>query len=62
MSHPEDSPYAVFGPENAAGGWDAGFLADPELKTVELPESFDLPAADPWLELASRELARRLGY
>jgi hypothetical protein len=65
MSHPEDSPYAVLGPESAAGGWDAGFLADPVLHPVELPGSLDLPAgwvADPWLGLASRELAKRLGY
>jgi len=65
MSHPEDSPYAVLGPEGAAGGWDAGFLGAPELRTVELPDSLDLPdgwAADPWLILASRELGKRLGY
>jgi hypothetical protein len=65
MSHPEDSPYASLGPDSAAGGWDAGFLAAPELRAVELPESLDLPdgwAADPWLGLASRELAGRLGY
>ena len=65
MSHPEDSPYALLGPETAAGGWDAGFLGDPELRAVELPRSLDLPAgwaADPWLVLAARELAKRLGY
>jgi hypothetical protein len=65
MSHPEGSPYAVLGPAGAAGGWDAGFLAAPELRSAELPESLDLPDgwnADPWLGLASRELARRLGY
>ena len=65
MSHPEDSPYAVLGPETAAGGWDAGFLGNPELRAVELPRSLDLPAgwaADPWLVLAARELAKRLGY
>jgi hypothetical protein len=65
MSHPEDSPYAVLGPESAAGGWDAGFLGAPELREVELPDSLDLPdgwAADPWVALASRELAKRLGY
>lgn len=65
MSHPEDSTYAVLGPESAAGGWDAGFLSSPGLKRVEEPDSLDLPGgwcADPWLDLASRELARRLGY
>jgi hypothetical protein len=65
MSHPEDSPYALLGPENAAGGWDAGFLRAPERRAVELPDTLDLPegwAADPWLTLASRELGKRLGY
>jgi hypothetical protein len=65
MSHPEDSPYAVLGPDGAAGGWDAGFLDSPRLRRVDLPPSLDLPegwSADPWLELAARELARRLGY
>jgi hypothetical protein len=65
MSHPEDSPYAVLGPESAAGGWDAGFLSSPSLKRVEEPDSLDLPdgwCLDPWLGLASRELATRLGY
>jgi hypothetical protein len=65
MSHPEDSPYAALGPQAAAGGWDAGFLDSPELKPVELPDSLELPAswcADPWLALATRDLARRLGY
>lgn len=65
MSHPEGSPYAVLGPDGAEGGWDAGFLGAPELRAVELPSSLDLPdgwAADPWLGLAARELARRLGY
>ncbi len=65
MAHPEDSPYAVLGPATASGGWDAGFLADPVLRAVELPGSLDLPegwGADPWLDLVSRELATRLGY
>jgi Sulfotransferase family len=65
MSHPEDSPYAVLGPESAAGGWDEGFLRDPVLRRAELPESLDLPAgwvADAWLDLAARQLATRLGY
>ena len=55
----------MLGPESAAGGWDAGFLAAPELRSVELPESLDLPdgwAVDPWLGLASRGLARQFGY
>jgi hypothetical protein len=65
MTHPEDSPYAVLGPTGALGGWDAGFLSDPALHRVELPETLELPAgwiADPWLNLASRDLAKRLGY
>jgi hypothetical protein len=62
MLHPEESPYAALGPENAAGGWDEGFLRDPRLRRVDLPRSLDLPAADPWLGLAARELATRFGY
>jgi len=62
ITHPEDSPYAALGPDNAAGGWDEGFLRDPRLRPVELPRSLDLPAADPWLGLAARQLATRFGY
>ncbi len=65
MTHPERSPYARTGPQGAAGGWDQDFMLDPSLRCTELPASLDLPAGwhiDPWLELASRELAIRLGY
>jgi hypothetical protein len=65
MTHPERSPYAGTGPEGAAGGWDQGFMLDPVLREAELPDRFELPAdwiVDPWLSLASAELAARLGY
>jgi hypothetical protein len=65
MTHPERSPYARTGPLGAAGGWDQDFMLDPALRPTGLPASLDLPAdwvVDPWLELASRELAGRLGY
>ena len=65
MLHPERSPYAGTGPDGAAGGWDQGFMRDPVLRRTELPVRFELPAGwivDPWLTLASAELAARLGY
>ncbi len=65
MRHPERSPYARTGPEGALGGWDAGFMHDPLLRTAELPASFDFPSnwiLEPWLQLASLELATRFGY
>ena len=65
MRHPERSPYARTGPQGAAGGWDHDFMLDPSLRRTQLPATLDLPArwnVDPWLELASRRLANRLGY
>jgi hypothetical protein len=65
MTHPESSPYARIGPQGAAGGWDNGFMRDPVLRKTELPKRFDLPVewnVDPWLTVASFELAARLGY
>ncbi len=65
MRHPERSPYARTGPKGALGGWDAGFMRDPVLRTAEVPTSFDSPAEwilEPWLQLASFELASRFGY
>jgi hypothetical protein len=65
MRHPERSPYARTGPKGALGGWDTGFMRDPELRTTELPSSFDFPTdwtLEPWLQLASLELATQFGY
>ncbi|HEY4347369.1 MAG TPA: sulfotransferase [Gaiellaceae bacterium] len=65
MSHPERSPYAQTGPEGALGGWDAGFMKDPALRKTEIPGRLEFPQewiVDPWLGLATFELASRLGY
>jgi hypothetical protein len=65
MTHPERSRYASEGPEGAVGGWDHDFLREPGLRRAGRPSSRDLPggwAVEPWLMLASRELASRLGY
>jgi hypothetical protein len=65
MSHPERSPYARNGPAGALGGWDTGFMREPELRRTEIPATLDLTPEwmiDPWLELAARELATAFGY
>jgi len=66
MKHPEDSPFACFGPPNARFGDDPGFLEKPWLrpyanKAMEL----DGPLTwDPHLSLSPevKELALRFGY
>lgn len=65
MQHPEKSPYARLGPENAMGGNDPGFLESPKPRPVVLPGSLDLPPewkVDPWTHLAVIEMAAALGY
>jgi hypothetical protein len=65
MIHPERSPYAHTGPKGALGGWDTGFMNDPVLRRAEIPETLELPSewiVDPWLKLATMNLAARLGY
>jgi hypothetical protein len=65
MRHPERSPYARTGPKGALGGWDTGFMRDPVLRPTELPATFDFPSEwilEPWLQLASLELATGFGY
>jgi hypothetical protein len=67
MKHPERSPYAFFGPDNARGGNSASFLNDPVLR----PECAKLESLDgplKWQENGKgfcwdvRELARQFGY
>ena len=63
--HPEDSPYAVPGPRPPPAAGTRASSSTPCSDAPRLPDSLDLPAgwaADPWLELAARELAARLGY
>jgi hypothetical protein len=67
MKHPEDSAFARLGRSGgvAAGGNDPGFLADPRLRAVELPQSLAPPPGwslglSVWRCVA--DLARALGY
>ncbi len=68
MTHPEDSPFACFGPAGSGvtGGGDPGFLGDPALRAVPCPPALsDAPqgwtaGADAWRSVI--ELANRLGY
>ena len=65
MTHPENSPYAALGPAGAMGGFDSGFLHDPNRRAAELPETLDLPGdwdVDPWMYLGVVEVAGKLGY
>jgi hypothetical protein len=65
MRHPEKSPYARLGPENALGGNDPGFLQAPKPRRAPLLDSLDLPSewtVDPWTNVAVVEMAAALGY
>lgn len=67
MLHPEDSPYAGFGPKCAPYGNNLGFLEDPRLRIGGLPEVSlhgPLEWADTEMEFAppTFELAHQLGY
>jgi hypothetical protein len=67
MKHPERSPFARPGPSDSgvSGGNDPGFLADPRLRTVELPNSLAPPqgwSLDISVWRMVGELARSLGY
>lgn len=66
MMHPEESPFAVFGPENAALGNDPHFLENPALAPFhEQPSDLDSPLS--WddellFDDNLKELARSFGY
>ena len=65
MCHPERSPFASLGPQDARYGNDPKFLRSPRIRRVGIPSSLDMPddwVVDPWLLTASVELAQRLGY
>jgi hypothetical protein len=67
MKHPERSPFARTGPSESgvSGGNDPGFLADPRLRPVELPQSLASPPGwtlDASVWRAFSDLARILGY
>jgi hypothetical protein len=67
MKHPEDSPFAGFGPRNALLGGDPSFFRHPALRTGKVKgQSLDGPL--PWrrdglgFREEVRELARQFGY
>lgn len=67
MKHPERSPFARPGPSESgvSGGNDPGFLADPRLRPVELPQSLKPPTGwtpDVSVWRAFADLAQILGY
>lgn len=67
MKHPEDSPFARYGPMNALGGNDSNFLEFPMLRPYHPPKS-PLDGPLPWRSDGGgfvpevRELAERFGY
>ena len=65
MTHPERSPFAHYGPDNAPMGNDRLFLESPELRAPQV--DYDLAAPLSWdahLVLGGeiRSLAARFGY
>lgn len=66
MMHPEESPFAVFGPENAALGNDPHFLENPELTPFHVqPSDLDSPLSwddEMLFDENLKELARSFGY
>ncbi len=67
MLHPEDSPYACFGPWGANFGNDPNFLSSPYFKPKKVAESY-LEGPLPWRKdqgeflPAVVEMAHQLGY
>jgi hypothetical protein len=68
MKHPEESPFACFGPANALwGGGDSYFFRDPKLHSSKVKVS-SLEGPLPWrrdggeFSTEVRELAQQLGY
>lgn len=67
MGHPENSPFASFGPSESGviGGHDHGFLRDPVPRRVEMPAALEPPpgwhgASELWRRTV--RLAREFGY
>lgn len=67
MRHPERSPFAVFGPAGSGvtGGYDPGFLRDPQPRRVDAPPAVEPPPgwsghAELWDSVVA--LAAELGY
>lgn len=67
MKHPEVSPFATLGPDNARGGNNRKYLEDPRLRTgsppkVNLSDPLEWMADGSGFSPATVALARRLGY
>ena len=68
MRHPEQSPYACFGPVNAPFGNNRGFLKEPALRRNPPAKKPKLEGALSWQDDARglptevKELAREFGY
>lgn len=67
MKHPEASPFATLGPDNARGGNNRKYLEDPRLRTgpppkVNLSDPLDWMSDGSGFSPATVALARRLGY
>lgn len=65
MQHPEDWPYAAFGPPAAPGGGDHLFFSSPVLRPIDVPAGLTLPERwqlDPKHRGAITELAASFGY
>ena len=70
MQHPERSPFACVGPDNAQGGGDPDFLASPVLSAERAPDPAHAPSLSDqseWLGTgrlsdATIELALEFGY
>lgn len=65
MRHPEESPYAAWGPRGFAGGLDPKFMSDPSLRPARLPDDITFDPAwnlGAWLEVDCAVLAAELGY
>jgi len=66
MKHPEESPFACFGPANARFGNDPSFLKEPELRPYKIkPQELESPLSwNPELRFSDIviELAEYLGY
>lgn len=69
MLHPEDSPYAFVGPDNAPFGNDVNFLEDPHFVRRKIPEArlegpldWKMDGRKNGFSKETIRLARQLGY
>ena len=65
MCHPERSPFARLGPDDAKYGNDPKFVRAPKMRPAPIPPTLDVPTdwlVDPWLLVATMGMAYRFGY